>query len=92
MINFCEYFVWFFFFQDLLLVYDVSKMIIFIVFFYVGQDLLFNVIDVEVFIFKISNFVFIQFLFRWNYVDFVFGEDVVKVLYSKFVKILYDFL
>lgn len=70
--------------------YDVSKMITPTAFFYAGQDSLSNATDVEALIPKISNLVLTQFLPRWNHVDFVFGEDAAKNLYSKLVKILHD--
>lgn len=76
--------------QDSPPVYDVSKMITPTAFFYGGQDSLSNATDVEALIPKISNLVLTQFLPRWNHVDFVFGEDAAKVLYSNLVKILHD--
>lgn len=78
----------FFFFKDMFFVYDVIKMIIFMIFFFGGYDVLVNKIDVEVLIFKLFYFEYYECFSKWNYIDFVFGIDVKEILYDKFVDIM----
>lgn len=72
--------------------YDVTKMTTPTAFFYGGNDGLANATDVRALIPQISNLIIEDFIREYNHIDFVFGIDAGKVLYSRILAILEDHL
>ena len=78
----------FFAFQDSPPVYDVTKMTTPTAFFFAGHDSVSNATEVEAVIPEITNLVVLEYIPKWNHVDFIIGKDAAGVLYENLVKIM----
>ena len=69
-------------------VYDATKMIAPSAFFFGGHDTLANKTDVEALMSKLPQIEYLEYLSKWNHIDFVFGIDAKEILYDKLVDIM----
>lgn len=76
--------------QDILFLYNVIVMIVFVVLYWVQNDWLVDLMDVWVLLFLLLNKLYDKYILKWDYMDFFWGLDVFRVVYYDIIKYMRD--